>query len=119
MTNWYHAGCIFDAQSRQRADTKKIASASDLGGFADIKDEDKKKVEEFIAGKNLPVFKNKPKKKKKADSEDDDGGSDSDDQPKKKAKAAPKKKVRALACGCVQLRASVRACVCCVDGTRS
>lgn len=97
MTNWFHAGCVFDAQTRQRADSKKIDSSSVLTGFGDLKAEDQKKIEEFIAGKNIPSFKDKPKKKKKkADSEDDDGGSDSDDQPKKKAKAAPKKKVRSV-----------------------
>jgi len=94
VTNWFHAACIFDAQTRYRGDSKKIENHSSFhSGWSDLKSEDQKKIEDYIAGKNLPTLKSKPKKKKKADSEDDDGGdSGSEEKPKKKAKAAPKKK---------------------------
>jgi len=103
MHQWYHAACAFDAQARARSGTKKIDSPAVFeAGWDAVKDDDKKKVEDFIAGKNMPHLKEKPKaaaakpkKKKKADSEDDDGGDDSGsdaEKPKKKAKAAPKKK---------------------------
>jgi len=93
MLKWYHAGCMFSAQSRMRAGSKKISATSDLEGFADLKKEDQEQIRSYItngppptsggaagdggkkraAGKGAASGKKKPKKKKaKKDRDDDD-----------------------------------------------
>lgn len=36
MKNWYHTDCLFEAFTRQRATTKKITCADDIGGWDDL-----------------------------------------------------------------------------------
>lgn len=53
MKQWYHIRCIFDSLSRARSTTTKIKSTNDLDGFDDMKDDDKKIIQDFIGASGI------------------------------------------------------------------
>jgi len=98
LMQWYHAKCIFDAQSRARTAKKKVESPDDMEGFDTLATEDQDTIKQLIedakAGKTSSEMaapkKAAAKKRKAKDDSDDD-----DDKPRKRnapRRATQKKK---------------------------
>lgn len=51
MKVWYHAACMFDAQTRTRGTTKRIEDSDDLDGFNALSASDQAEVGKMIDGR--------------------------------------------------------------------
>ncbi|XP_035522293.1 DNA ligase 3 [Morone saxatilis] len=65
MKEWYHVKCIFEKLERARATTKKIEDITDLEGWEELEDEDKKLINKHVSDLMAKVNAS-PKKKVQA-----------------------------------------------------
>lgn len=64
MKQYFHIGCIFESFVRARATTKKIEDPSDLEGFENMEEEEKKTIRKHIDQLASKIANKTPSKKK-------------------------------------------------------